>query len=85
MTMLEALRRDLQAEEEARQAEGEMRATAQDRCAAAEQQASKLEWDFNQGAASLQTKVSPAEHSMETERLKICPLADLACSNMKST
>ena len=55
--MVEALRRDMEEESEARQVEAEMRATAQERCAAAEEQASKQEWEYNQAAAALQRKV----------------------------
>ena len=54
--MVEALQRDMEEEVEARQAEGEMRSTAQQRCAAAEEHATKLEWEYNQAAAALQRK-----------------------------
>ena len=56
--MVEALQRDMEEEVEARQAEGEMRGTAQQRCAAAEEHATKLEWEYNEAAAALQRKAS---------------------------
>ena len=56
-TMLEALQRNLEEECEGRKAEAAARTSAQDRCSAADERVTKLEWESNQAAASLQRKV----------------------------
>ena len=56
-TMLEALQQNLEEESEARRAEEAARADAQERCSAADEKVTKLEWESNQAAASLQRKV----------------------------
>ncbi len=59
--MLEALQRNLEEESETRKAEAAARAAAQERCAAADERVTKLEWESNQAAASLQRKVWPSD------------------------
>ena len=59
-TMLEALQRNLEDESDARKAEAAARVAAQERCSAADERVSKLEWESNQAAASLQRKVCPS-------------------------
>jgi len=56
-TMLEALQRNLEEECEGRKAEAAARTSAQDRCSAADERVTKLEWESNQATASLQHKV----------------------------
>jgi hypothetical protein len=56
-TMLEALQRNLEEECEGRKAEAAARTSAQDRCSAADERVTKLEWESNQATASLQRKV----------------------------
>lgn len=56
-TMLDALQRSLEGESESRKAEAAARAAAQERCSAADEQVTKLEWESNQATASLQRKV----------------------------
>lgn len=67
--MLEALQHDMEEEMEAKQAESHMRATAQERCAAAEEQASKLQWEYNQAATALQRKVCVAAALMQCDKI----------------
>lgn len=55
--MLEALQRNLEEECDGRKAEAAARTSAQDRCSAADEQVTKLEWESNQATASLQRKV----------------------------
>ena len=55
--MLEALQRNLEEECEGRKAEAAARTSAQDRCSAADERVTKLEWESNQATASLQRKV----------------------------
>lgn len=74
--VLEALQRDMEQETEARQAESQMRVTAQERCAAAEEQASKQEWEYNQAATALQRKVG-SPHA--------CPSQIITCLHSQST
>ena len=59
-TMLEALQRNLEDESDARKAEAAARVAAQERCSAADERVSKLEWESDQAAASLQRKVCPS-------------------------
>ena len=58
-SMLEALQRSLNEECEGRKAEAQARADAQERCSAADEHLSKLEWESNQATVSLQQKVRP--------------------------
>ena len=55
--MLEALQRSLDEESGSRQAEAAARAAAQERCSAADERLTKVEWESNQATASLQRKV----------------------------
>lgn len=55
--MLEALQQNLEEECEGRKAEAAARTSAQDRCSAADERVTKLEWESNQATASLQRKV----------------------------
>ena len=57
--MLEALQHSLNEECEGRRAEAQARADAQERCSAADEHLSKLEWESNQANVSLQQKVGP--------------------------
>ena len=56
--MLEALQRNLDEESESRKDEAAARAAAQERCSAADERVTKLEWESSQATASLQRKVS---------------------------
>ena len=63
--MLEALQHSLNEESEGRKAEAQARADAQERCSAADEHLSKLEWESNQATVSLQRKVcSPVTGSV---------------------
>lgn len=67
-TMLEALQRNLEEECEGRKAEAAARTSAQDRCSAADERVTKLEWESNQAAASLQRKVTLLQQQLEDVR-----------------
>ena len=56
-SMLEALRQSLDEESEGRKAEAAARAAVQERCSAADERLTKLEWESTQAATSLQRKV----------------------------
>lgn len=56
-SMLEALQHSLNEECEGRRVEVQARAEAQERCSAADECLSKLEWESNQASVSLQRKV----------------------------
>lgn len=56
--MLEALQHSLEEECEGRRAETQGRADAQERCSAADEHLSKLEWESKQATVSLQRKVT---------------------------
>lgn len=58
-SMLEALQHSLNDECEGRRTEAQARADAQERCSAADEHLSKLEWESNQATASLQQKARP--------------------------
>ena len=58
-SMLEALQHSLNEECEGRRAEAQARADAQERCSAADEHLSKLEWESDQATVSLQRKVRP--------------------------
>lgn len=57
-SMLEALQHSLDEECEGRRAEAQGRADAQERCSAADEHLSKLEWESKQATLSLQRKVT---------------------------
>ena len=57
-SMLEAIQRNLEEETESRKAEASARAAAQERCSAADERVTKLEWECAQANASLQRKAS---------------------------
>ncbi|KAL0020506.1 hypothetical protein WJX79_001917 [Trebouxia sp. C0005] len=67
-TMLEALQRNLEEECEGRKAEAAARTSAQDRCSAADERVTKLEWESNQATASLQRKVTLLQQQLEDVR-----------------
>lgn len=67
-SMLEALQHSLSEESEGRQAEALARADAQERCSAADEHLSKLEWESNQANASLQRKVTLLQQQLDDMR-----------------
>ncbi len=81
--MLEALQRNLEEECEGKKAEAAARTSAQDRCSAADERVTKLEWESNQATASLQRKVCSVSSALllwlQTP-IQACSVVVHACS-----